>query len=384
MFFEHENIQGSDHCRVTGLPVGAGYGFLRNSGYLDPALAPPDAQEGAETLLRVLTLRAPAGISKKALVFSDGDQRKLLGRLPDPTVSASEPSVIASCDRRKAKGHRWRLHLSILLTVGSGVNPDLLLVKGIRALFTEGTFETAKGLVLEVESYGRPRKMTPVATTLRVITRSSPGAVQQALIERGVPETMILEVIAPPSGESGLRRDVVLARLNPLFPLTGIPWKVPLLEPGFGLAPRKVCLQGAYCAICRSPDHRKAQCEQFKEQQCGRCCYPLNLLTSKGIATHLHDCEGGPAGFGTEHMDLCGSAWHQAQLASNPEPLPGAAAEVQDPLAEVRSASLLAARAAAEQAKGGAKQKRPRPPNQSGYTPDQQHQKTVEATPLVV
>ena len=149
----------------------------------------------------MLTLRAPAGISKKALVFSDGDQRKLLGRLPDPPVPASEPSVIASCDRRKAKGHRWRLHLSILLTVGSGVNPDLLLVRGIRA---------------------------------------------------------------------------------------------------------------------------------------------------------------------------------------NPEPLPGAAAEVQDPLAEVRSASLLAARAAAEQAKGGAKQKRPRPPNQSGYTPDQQHQKTVEATPLVV
>ena len=249
MFFEHENIQGSDHCRVTGLPVGAGYGFLRNSGYLDPALAPPDAQEGAETLLRVLTLRAPAGISKKALVFSDGDQRKLLGRLPDPTVPASEPSVIASCDRRKAKGHRWRLHLSILLTVGSGVNPDLLLVKGIRALFTEGTFETAKGLVLEVESYGRPRKMTPVATTLRVITRSSPGAVQQALIERGVPETMILEVIAPPSGESGLRRDVVLARLNPLFPLTGIPWKVPA-SPGAWLRPSSQEGVPPRCLLC--------------------------------------------------------------------------------------------------------------------------------------
>ena len=115
--------------------------------------------------------------------------------------------------------------------------------------------------------------------------------------------------------------------------------------------------------------------------------FPLEKLAEAGVDTHLriHDCEGGPTGLGVEHLDLLGSAWHQVQLASRPKLKPCAEAEVLDPLAEVRSASLEAARALAEQAKSGPalQRKRPPPSTPTGLTPEQQHQK-VQASPLIL
>ena len=94
---------------------------------------------------------------------------------------------------------------------------------------------------------------------------------------------------------------------------------------------------------------------------------------------HLHDCEGGPTGFGVEHLDLDGSAWHLIQQQHKSQQQPAA---LVDKYASVRSAALLAAQAAAEAVKGRKKDKRPRVPEQSGFTPEPQQQKLDNSTIL--
>ena len=221
--------------------------------------------------------------------------------------------------------------------------------------------------------------MDPVRRICQVITRSSVDEVRRAFNERGITNDVILKITSPPSKATNHRRNVVLVHLDPTLPVSGIPWRVPITEPGFGLGPRKVALQGSCCAVCRSSDHQKSQCEHFKNSQCGHCGYPLKLLTEAGIDNHLHDCEGGPTGFGVEHLDLDDSAWHLIQQQHKSQQQPAA---LVDKYASVRSAALLAAQAAAEAVKGRKKDKRPRVPEQSGFTPEPQQQKLDNSTIL--
>ena len=173
----------------------------------------------------------------------------------------------------------------------------------------ETGFTTTKGAKLEVVSYGNPvRDAKPAARVCKVITRSFVDAVQKALVDRGLPVEVILRITQPGSGDL-CRSNVVLVHLHPSFPVSRIPWKLPLMERGFGLAPRRLSVQGACCVVCRSSDHRQHQCEFYRDSQCGRCGFPLEKLAEAGVDTHLHDCEGGPTGLGVEHLDLLGSAW---------------------------------------------------------------------------
>ena len=378
MFSGIDNILGG-HSADSGYPVGAGYPRFGLESKFGVDSVPPDLASGAEVCLRVLTLRTRS-CSKKTLSFSAADLRSVLSVLTGPPGSVGE-SVVASCDHKRVKGPPAHVHVSVLLKATLGVNPDFALAQGVRALFASGA-TTTKGVKLEVVSYGNPvRDAKPAARVCRVVTRSSVDTVRQALVDRGLPVEAILRIATPGSGDL-CHSNVVLVHLHPSFPVSGIPWKLPLMEPGYGLAPRKLSVQGACCVVCRSSDHRQSQCEFSKKTQCGRCGFPLEKLAEAGVDTHLHDCEGGPTGLGVEHLDPLGSAWHQALLGSRPKLVE---AEVDDPLAEVRSASLEAARALAEQAKRGpAQRKRPPPSTPTGLTPDNQHQKLVQASPLTL
>ena len=356
---------------------------------LDARVMPPDHEEGAETLLRVLELEPPPSLSSKALAFNDKEMSSVLEKMLGPSQQTIREDLVASCDWRLARGPPARVLVNILLKVTEGVNPDAYLREGVKALDSEG-FKTAKGFVLKVTSYGRPTSLVAVAHVCRVITRSSTDAVRLAMIERGVPESVILEIIAPAGKDSSIRGNVVLVNLDPTFAVDAIPWKVVLQEPGYGREPRRVALQGQRCDCCRSADHKHKQCSKYKDNLCGRCGYPLQQLTDKGIPTCLHDCEGGPAGVGAELMDLDGSAWHQLQKQARAQLMPSA--EADDPMAEARNASLSAARAAAEQAlqgnrKSKKKRKRPRPHSGTpgeGYTPQTQQQRLEPPPDLLI
>ena len=143
---------------------------------------------------------------------------------------------------------------------------------------------------------------------------------------------------------------------------------------------RLVTLRGRYCKCCRSTDHQCKQCVCWREPQCGRCGLPWKALTAEGRSHHLHDCEGGPTGFGPEHIDPLGSAWAEFQRAARAELVP---APAEDPAAQSRSASLAAAKDYARRHKGNiAKRGRS---SSANSTPPSQHQKDdSNITPLIV
>ena len=153
-------------------------------------------------------------------------------------------------------------------------------------------------------------------------------------------------------GSTGVVTRTKKVLLTQGFPVSSIPWKVPLQEPGSALCPYKVAVQGKFCLVCRSGDHKAKKCLAKKQNDCGRCGYPFGELTAAGESVSNHDCEGGPGGFGEQHIDLLGDQWHSVYLdwvAQQPAP-----AGFVDPAAEVRCQSLNAAQAAAQQAKAKA------------------------------
>ena len=229
------------------------------------------------------------------------------------------------------------------------------------------TFQLRSGILLEVTGYGVPDRWGEECRVCRVITRSSVEAVFQAFTERGVPPEAILKILQPSPAKGKQHGNVVLVKLAHNYPVDGIPWRVILMEPGYGQGPRKVALQGRHCTVCRSPDHQKGQCEYFKKLQCGRCGFPLKALKDAGISPHLHDCEGGPEGFGAEFIDPTGSAWHQVQQSARSAQAP---APFEDPAAENRTASLLAARASAKYAIQGAAARSSKRVRSPGSTPE--------------
>ena len=199
-----------------------------------------------------------------------------------------------------------------------------------------------------------------VARVCRVLSRAPNDTVRAAFVERGVPDEAILRVSSATVLGTEVHTLTKIVHLVPGFPLEQIPWKVPLQEPGSCLEPHKVTVQGSHCIVCRALDHKKNGCAAFKQKLCGRCDFSFSELKSQGKNTAIHDCEGGPGGYGPEHMDLLGDKWHRIWSAWRDSAPPSEV--IADPLAAARNASLQAAKAAAvkQQAKM-AKKKAPRP-----------------------
>jgi len=181
-----------------------------------------------------------------------------------------------------------------------------------------------------------------------VLSRAPVEEVRAAFEHRGVPEGSILQVVVDTVGSTGVQTRTRLVHLTPGFPMDQIPWKVALQDPGSVLGPCNVTIDGSHCSVCRQQGHKLKKCPSRKEQLCGRCGFPLESLSEQGRKVFNHDCEGGPGGYGAEHADPSGLAWHR--LYSQHRNSTAAPAEVADLLAEVRASSLASAQAAAKAA----------------------------------
>lgn len=382
-----------DWVQETGIPYTAGYPGEIQFADDHPAMVamPPDLLPGTETVLRVLELTWPKGVSKKSLAFSTSDLNAIVGRLQAP----GEGSRVISRDFRIVKGNPQKIWITLGLSTRGG-NPDAAMRERVKELLAPRPnphwdgfgmrrlppiITTHSDYEMEISGYGVPASLVPAAHTCCVVTRATAEDVRQAFCDRGVPATVIVKVTTPPnSRKGGGRSNVVMVYLDQRYPVAGIPWKVALVEPAFGPGPRTVTLRGRYCKCCRSTDHQCKQCVCWREPQCGRCGLLWKALTAEGRSHHLHDCEGGPTGFGPEHIDPLGSAWADAQRAARAELVP---APAEDPAAQNRSASLAAARDYARRHKGNiAKRGRS---SSATSTPPSQHQKDdSNITPLIV
>jgi hypothetical protein len=350
---------------LFGLPSGVGYEE-------EPAMSEYDAQhvhdtDGAVRLIRILVLRPQQPSRKGALLFSEGDLAGILSTILD-TSGAPANDVITSCDHAIGKDGTTVV-ITLTLAVGMDPGSDRLLAEGIKALFRcapEGEnvqmpcLITEQGVKLVSQSYSGGDGALG-AVLCRVITHAPHDSIKDAFIARGVPAADIIQISAKAIGNTGVPGNTVLIRLKPGFPVDRVPWKVPLQEPGYCLAPRKVSLQGHKgCLVCRDLGHSKSACKSARENLCGRCTFPFDALVKQGRSPHIHDCEGGPTGYGAASLDPMGEGWHKVWLqheASRPAP---AASEdpISSRLTDLQAARDLADIARAQLAQQGQKKKK--------------------------
>ncbi len=325
-------------------------GFLANILKENPAIAAHLGAGKAEsakrpvrmaTCFRVLHLSRPAEVPRgETLVFTKEDSAALLKALIlPPAEGAPTLDDIASCDAKVVlKPHPAKVVVELGLSVSSdSFDPcfNRLILNG---------FTTAKGFRL-LATEAAPRKDAQRPRICRVLSRASAEEVSAAFVHRGVPKESILQVTADSVGSTGVQTRTKQVHLIPGFPLDQIPWKVALQDPGFALGPCKVSVEGPHCSVCRQQGHKLKQCPSHKEQLCGRCGFPLEAISDESRKPFNHDCEGGPEGYGAEFADPSGLAWHR--LFTQHRNSSAAPAECDDPLANVRAASLASAQAAA-------------------------------------
>ena len=324
-------------------------GFLADILANNPSIAAQLAASKAEvnvrpvrmaTCFRTLHLSRPAEAPRgETLVFTSADSAALLKALiGQPPEGGPNLGDIASCDAKVLKTHPARVVVELGLSVSSDSFDS-----GFCRLLSDG-FTTAKGLRLLV-SEAAPCKDVQRPRICRVLSRASAEEVTAAFVHRGVPEESILQVTADTVGSTGVQTRAKQVHLTPGFPMEQIPWKVALRDPGCALTPCKVSVEGNHCSACRQQGHKLKQCPCYKEQLCGRCEFPLEAISDAQRKAFNHDCEGGPEGYGLEFADPEGLAWHR--LFTQHRSSSAAPAEVADPLAAVREASLANARAAA-------------------------------------
>jgi hypothetical protein len=267
----------------------------------------------------------------------------------------------------------------VVVELGLSVSSDRL-DSGFNRLLSDG-FTTDRGLrLLATEVQAQKDAQRP--RICRVLSRAPSDEVRAAFVHRGVPEDSILRVAADTVGTTGVQTRTKLVHLIPGFPMDQIPWKVALQDPGSVLGQCKVTIEGSHCSVCRQDGHKLKQCSSFKEQLCGRCGFPLEAISEENRKAFNHDCEGGPSGYGDDHADLSGLAWHR--LFTVHRDSSAAPAECDDPLAEVRASSLVKARDAAQAVRERreakkAKQKAVQKP--SGDTPPAKRQQLDASVP---
>ena len=288
---------GSDQGFIPslfGLPSGVGY--ERSCCMEEDDLLHVHDLTGADRLIRLLVLKPLPATKNGALLFSDVDMARLLKHLQNVCGPAAN-EVIASCDHSVSKD-KCSVLIHLTLNVVKDPGPDRRLAEGIKFLFLssgglkKACLITEEGVKLSAVDY-RGGNALQDALVCRVITRSSHENVRAALVSRGVPAADIIQITATAIGDSGVLSNTVLIRLKPGFPVDRVPWKIPLQEPGFSLAPRKVSIQGHKgCLICRDLGHSKAACKAALGDLCGRCTFPFAALSKLGRNHHDHDCEG--------------------------------------------------------------------------------------------
>ena len=295
------------------------------------------------TCFRTLHLSRPAEAPRgETLVFTSADSTALLKALiGHPSEGAPNLGDIALCDARVLKTHPIRVVVELGLSLSSdSFDP------GFNRLISDG-FTTDQGLRL-LPSEAAPRKDAQRPKICRVLSRASTEEVIAAFVHRGVPKDSIMQVTADTVGSTGVQTRARQVHLIPGFPMDQIPWKVALRDPGSALTPCKVSVEGTHCSACRQQGHKLKQCSCHKEQLCGRCGFPLEAISEQNRKAFNHDCEGGPEGYGAEHADPSGLAWHR--LFTQHRNSSAAPAECDDPLAAVRAGSLASAQAAAQAA----------------------------------
>lgn len=300
----------------------------------------PEPADRAAKCFRKLILQRPKDAPRgEALSFTKKDSERLLQLLTEAPEGTLELDHIASCDvERAAEKHPAAIEVLLGLSVPLGH-----LKPGIKHLVDKG-FTTEAGLRLVLVEVANTRDDRP--RICRLLTRAPNDEVRAAFVERGVPPDSIVRVAAETVAATGVHTRIRIVHLDPGFPLVQIPWKVALQDPGAAMGPVKVVIEGPHCSACRQQGHKLKQCPSYQERLCGRCGYPMDAITDANGKTYNHDCEGGPAGYGEAHVDLDGVQWHRVYTQhreSQPAP-----AEVEDPLADVRAASLSKAQAAAQ------------------------------------
>jgi hypothetical protein len=330
------------------------------------------------TCFRALQLCRPEDAPRgETLVFSDEDTSALLEALIWTPVEGAPALIdIASCDARVVP----KVHpATVAVEVGLRLSSDCFNA-GFSRLISEG-FTTAKGLRLLV-SEGSVGKDVQRPRICRVSTRAPEDEVRAAFVHRGVPEDSILRVTADTVGSTGVQTRAKKVHLIPGFPMGQIPWKIALQDPGSALGPIKVAIEGPHCSVCRQQGHKLKKCPSYLDGLCGRCGFPLGVITDEKKKAFNHDCEGGPEGYGAEFADPEGRAWHR--LFNQHRNSSAAPAEVADPLAEVRASSLASAQAAAQAAlarRAAKKAKHSARQEQSGDTPPAKKQQLDGSVP---
>jgi hypothetical protein len=325
-------------------------GFLADILSMNPAIAAQLAADVPEvnvravrmaTCFRTLHLTRPDGAPRgEILIFTSDDSSSLLKALiGQPPEGAPNLGDIASCDAKVVYSHPARVVVELGLSVSSDSFDPCF-----NRLISDG-FTTAKGFRL-LASEAAPRKDVQRPRICRVLSRAPPDEVIAAFVHRGVLKESIMLVTADTVGSTGVQTRAKQVHLVPGFPLDQIPWKVALRDPGSALTPCKVSVEGTHCSACRQQGHRLKQCSSYKEQLCGRCGFPLEAISDDNRKVFNHDCEGGPEGYGAEFADPSGLAWHR--LFTQHRNSSAAPAECEDPLADVRAASLASAQAAAQ------------------------------------
>jgi hypothetical protein len=362
-------------------------GFIADMYESNPALEARVRALGAEvnnepvrkaTCFRALQLCRPEDAPRgETLVFSDEDTSALLEMLIWTPIEGAPALIdIASCDARVVpKVHPARVVVEIGLGMASAC-----FNAGFTRLISEG-FTTAKGLRLLASEkpvgndVQRPR-------ICRVSTRAPEDEVRAAFEHRGVPGDSILRITADTVGSTGVQTRTKKVHLTPGFPMGQIPWKVALQDPGAALGPIKVAVEGPHCSVCRQQGHKLKKCPAYLGDLCGRCGFPLGAISDENRKAFNHDCEGGPGGYGAEHADPSGLAWHR--LFSQHRNSTAAPAEVADPLAEVRASSLASAQAAAQATlarRAAKKAKQSARQEKSGDTPPAKKQQLAGSVP---
>ena len=117
----------------------------------------------------------------------------------------------------------------------------------------------------------------------------------------------------------------------------------------------------------------------YKQQLCGRCDLSLAELHSQGRAPANHDCEGGPDGYGAEHLDLYGDKWHRIWVKWR-DGLPPCEAPA-DPLVTARNATLQIAKSCPETKSQDGQEKNTAPcPRRRGVQCGESHPSSKETT----
>jgi hypothetical protein len=309
---------------------------------------------------RRLTFVSQYSSDERACAFGEEDEAAILKVLVAESGGKCEEKDISSSDFRRypgADGSPPRVVLILGLAEAAGDLIDMRLFGGCQKLM-EG-FTTKEGRKITLKEDEAISGLV-AARICRVLSRASNDSVRAAFVSRGVPDEAILRVSATTVPGTEVHKLTKVVHLLPGFPLDQIPWKVPLQEPGKCLVPCKVSVQGSHCVVCRSAEHKKNGCSAFKQQLCGRCDLSLAELHSQGRAPANHDCEGGPDGYGAEHLDLYGDKWHRIWVKWR-DSLPPCEAPA-DPLVTARNATLQIAKAAAQKQRAKmAKKKTQRP-----------------------